>query len=130
MKLLSVLFVALLAVGCGATQETKDLSHEILSPGGYVDQRMAVDDKIITTYRDLLEANKESVPTLKLADGREVPTQDVIDALDTILTTTPAILEGTHAVDAYTQAGTNVGDLAKDIMGDIDILSSVGSLFK
>ena len=130
MKTLLVVLVASLVIGCGATQETKALSYDILSPGGYVDQRLALDDKIIVTYRDLLEANKEKVPMLVLADGREVATQDVINALDIILTTSPAIIEGTHALDAYTQAGTNAGDLASDIIGDIDILSSVGNLFK
>lgn len=130
MKRLAVVCAALLLVGCGATQETKDLSQQVLSPGGYVDQRLALDDKIISTYRDLLDANKDDVPILKLADGREVKTVDVIAALDTILTTTEQITNGTHAVDKYTQAGTNISDLATDIIGNVDILSSAIKLFK
>lgn len=127
--LLTISTACLLALGCGATQETKDLSHAVISPGGMVDQRLHLDDKIITTYRDLLEANKEAVPELTMVTGQVVSTQEVIDALDTILTTTTPIQEGTHALDKYTQSGTNAMDMAKDLIGHIDILSSITDLF-
>lgn len=128
MRLIPIMLTALLIVGCGATKATKDLSRELISSGGYIDQRIALDDRIITTYRDLLEANKAAVPELVLEDGRKVKTQDVIDALNNILKTSQPIRDSGYALDRYTQAGVNASDLAKDILGQIDILSSVAKL--